>query len=194
MKKVAGIFLLSIFLVSFVLAVQGNGNNVSSSIGIQFSNQNNVQAGNYENEEGKQFSIQEKEQNRLRIHSGNFSADCNCNLTQEQVQNKTKLKMQLSNGRNAEIKIMPDTASETALTRLRLKVCNESNNCSIELKEVGQGNETKVAYEFQAQKKVKVLGLFRTKAKVTAQVNAENGAFISTKEPWWMSLASEDEE
>ena len=31
---------------------------------------------------------------------------------------------------------MPNTASETALNRLKLKNCNEENNCNIELKEV----------------------------------------------------------
>jgi len=33
------------------------------------------------------------------------------------------------------IKIMPDVASEAALSRLRLRVCNETNNCTIELKD-----------------------------------------------------------
>lgn len=213
-----GLFLLGICLVSFMsfaFASQGNDlstsgdigyssqgnnneNNVSSSVSVQFSNQNKVQAGNYESVNGQKFEIQEREQNRLRIHSGNFSADCECNLTEEQVQNqnRTRLKMQLSNGEYSEVKIMPDVASETALSRLRIRNCNESNNCSIELKEVGKCNGTQscAAYQVQAEKKVKVFGLFRARARSYAQINAENNEVISVKEPWWMSLASDDEE
>lgn len=93
-----------------------------------------------------------------------------------------------------EVKIMPDTASERALERLRLNVCSEENNCSIELKEVGNGNQTKAAYEVKVEKQARVLGLFKTKIQVQAQVDAENGEVIQTKKPWWAFLASESEE
>jgi hypothetical protein len=93
-----------------------------------------------------------------------------------------------------EVKIMPDTASERALERLRLNVCSEENNCSIELKEVGNGNQTKAAYEVKVEKQARVLGLFKTKMQVQAQVDAENGEVIQTKKPWWAFLASESEE
>ena len=89
---------------------------------------------------------------------------------------------------------MPDTASERALERLQLKTCSEENGCSIELKEVGQGDQVKAAYEVQVQKQAKVLGLFKTKMQVQAQVDAENGEVISAKKPWWAFLASESEE
>jgi hypothetical protein len=110
--------------------------------------------------------------------------------------NKTMLKTQLSNGRNAEIKIMPEVASETALARLRLRVCNETRNCSIELKEVGrgEGNQTRLAYEVQTERHFRILGMFRTKAQVRAQVDAENGEILQVKKPWWAFLASEPEE
>lgn len=98
------------------------------------------------------------------------------------------------NGKNMEVKIMPDTASERALERLKLNVCSEENNCSIELKEVGNGNQTKAAYEVKVEKQARVLGLFKTKMQVQAQVDAENGEVIQTKKPWWAFLASESEE
>jgi len=129
--------------------------------------------------EGTKFSV-----NGVEAHSF-------LNITAETAQNISQLKAQMSNGRNAEVKIMPDTASATALARLGLKVCNETNNCTIQLKEVGQGNQTKATYEIKAQQKVKLFGLFSAKMDVEAQVDAENGTAILEKKPWWSFLASE---
>jgi hypothetical protein len=95
-----------------------------------------------------------------------------------------------SNGTNAEVKIMPSTASETALARLKMKVCNESNNCTIVLKEVGVGAEKKLVYQMKAQKNVKVLGLFRAKMNVETNVDADTGEIISSKVPWWASIST----
>ena len=115
-------------------------------------------------------------------------------LNQEQVGEQTKLMTKLSNGKNAEIKVMPDVASQKALERLRLKSCSEENNCQIELKEVGQGEKVKVAYEMKVQKQSKVFGLFKAKMNVEAQIDAETGEVINSKKPWWAFLASESEE
>ena len=89
---------------------------------------------------------------------------------------------------------MPDTASETALARLRLKVCSEENECQIELKEVGQGEQVKAAYEMNIQRQSKFLGLFQTRMQVQAQVDAETGEIVRVKKPWWAFLASEPAE
>ncbi len=89
---------------------------------------------------------------------------------------------------------MPDTASETALKRLRLRVCSEENNCTIELKEVGKRNQTQAAYEIQAQRHAKLFGMFRLKMQTNAQVSAETGELIRVKKPWWAFLATEPEE
>lgn len=226
MKKLVMIFICTLLLFSFLsfslvladsdnnngnqarvqAAQSGNGENEndngngesenSNSQGLGSTIRNRVQAGTYTNEQGKEIRVSEMAQNRIRIHSGNATADCECTMTEEQVQNRTRLKMQLSNGKNAEIKVMPDTASETALARLRLRVCAAENNCTIELKEVGNQNrnETRAAYEVQAQKHFKILALFRTKAQVKAQIDAENGEVIRVKKPWWAFLASEEEE
>ena len=110
---------------------------------------------------------------------------------QDQFENKTNLKTQLSNGKKAEIKVMPDTASEKAIEGLQLKVCNLSeNNCQIELKEVGNGEQVKAAYEVKAQKETRVLGMFKTTMHVQTQIDAETGETIQSKKPWWAFLAT----
>lgn len=86
----------------------------------------------------------------------------------------------LSNGRNAEIKIMPETASQKAIERLG------ELGFSIVLKEVGND---KVVYELTGNKEGKFLGIFKIMAKVQAQVDAETGD-VKVIKPWWAFLAS----
>ncbi len=107
--------------------------------------------------------------------------------------NMNQFHVKLSNGRLSEIKIMPDVAAERALERLRLKVCNETNNCTLELKEVGNQNQEKLAYELQIQRHTRVLGIFQAKVQVRAEIDAENGE-VKTHKPWWMFLATQPEE
>jgi hypothetical protein len=156
-----------------------------------------VKAGVYTNEAGDQMRVSELAKNRLRLHVGNTSVDCDCdglNITQEQVQNRTRLKTKLKNGRDITIKIMPNVASLTALKRLRLKVCNESRNCSIELKEVGKGNKTRLVYEAKARKTFKILGFIKNREQVRTRIDAETGEEIDVKRPWWAWMASEEDE
>ena len=83
----------------------------------------------------KNILFEKGENNSIYLRIGNFSAKTKLNISENlDENNRSELKVKLSSGRNAEIKIMPDTAAERALERLRLKVCNKSNNCSIELK------------------------------------------------------------
>ena len=153
-----------------------------------------LQIGSYTGPEGKQMQIHQQANNQLRLEVGGFSANCPIcgNMTQEQFENRTILYAGLSNGRNAEIKVMPDTASQTALQKLRLRNCNE--NCTIELKEVGSGNQTRAAYEMRTQRNSRVLGMFKARMNVQAQVDAESGEVIRTGKPWWAFLATEPEE
>ena len=198
MKKLVILIFLSLLLVSLVAAQnQQNQQNQQSqnqdSISV-VEVQNKVRTGDYTSESGKKIRIEAENENRVKIKSNNVSAECECEIEQEQVQNKTKLKVKLSNGRNAEIKVMPDTASETALARLRLRNCVEEEGCVIELKEVGKGNQTRAAYELKTQRQSKILGLFRARMQVQAQVDAESGEIIRTRKPWWAFLASEVDE
>ncbi len=161
---------------------------------IQTRTQERVKAGDYTTEDGKKLQIQEQTNNRIQLKADNVAAETALEMVQEQSGTATKLQVKLSNGRNAEVKVMPSTASATALERLRLHVCSAENNCTIELKEVGTGNQTRAAYEVQVEKQSRFLGIFKTKMKVKAQVDAENGEVIQTKKPWWAFLASEAEE
>ena len=210
MKKILTSLLFLVLLTSFAFAKVGNGEGnddlppVPSLISSGANQNANVQAqvmsqirdGNYTLENGKKAQLMLQENNRFRLKVNNVSAECEetCNLTQEQTQNRTRLFINFSNGRNSEIKIMPNTASETALARLRIRVCNETNNCTIQLKAVGKGNETRAAYEVQVQRHFKLLGMFRLKAQERAQIDAENGEVIVVKKPWWAFLASETPE
>lgn len=112
-------------------------------------------------------------------------------MTQEQTAEGTKLSVILSNGKNAEVKVMPDAVSQKAVEQLKLNACTEDSGCSIELKEVGQGTEIKAAYEVQAKKDAKFLGLFKTQIRVQAQVDAETGEIIKTQKSWWSLLATQ---
>ena len=90
----------------------------------------------------------------------------------------------LSNGRKAEIKIMPWTASERAIERLG------QLNFTVQLKEVGKGDEAKAIYELSGEKQGRFLGLFKIKGEVKAEIDAETGEFIKVKKPWWAFLTS----
>ncbi len=193
---ILGIMLLLVTLPLTIAAgpQTGSANSGASSnesgqgleVNTELSTQNKGEESQLQNQ--VQVQVQSGEGNELKIQSGNVEAKTNMNITSEQIQNKTQLKVKLSNGINAEIKIMPNTASETALARLGAKC---ENNCTIELKEVGNGNQTKVAYEIKTQKQAKVLGLFQAKMQVQAQVDAETGEVIQAKKPWWAFLATE---
>jgi archaellum component FlaG (FlaF/FlaG flagellin family) len=158
-----------------------------------------IENGDYIMEDGKKIRIQNSENNRVQLRDGNLSVECACNLSQEQIQNRTRLKVALSNGRNAEIKIMPNVASEVALERLRLRNCIAEENCTIELKEVNalrdiNGTRERLAYELQTKRESRIFGLFKAKMQVRAQVDAENGDVIAVKKPWWAFLARESKE
>ena len=177
MKRILTLLMAGLFLVSLMAAQQSKGENLSENIPTLYS-------ANRVNQEMKTMI-----QQRLKFR--NQSLDCEgCNLSI----NGSRIRAKLSNGRNSEVKIMPEVASQRALERLRLKVCNRSNNCSIELKEVGRGNKTRLAYELQAERHYKLLGMFRTKAQNRVKVDAENGEIISEGKPWWGFLAREVED
>jgi hypothetical protein len=95
----------------------------------------------------------------------------------------TKSFFNLSNGRNAEIKIMPETASQIAIEKLG------ELNFTIQLKEVGKKDNARPVYELTGKKQGKFLGIFKIMAKVEVQVDAEDGN-VKVIKPWWAFLAS----
>jgi len=126
----------------------------------------------------------------IRIENGEVEeAETELELDDEFEDNETtELRARLSNGRFAEVKILPNVASEIARERLRAK------NFTLELKEVANKTQIRAAYEIQFERHAKLLGLFRIKAQNKAQVDAETGEIIRIKKPWWAFLATEEEE
>ncbi|MBW2982153.1 DUF2202 domain-containing protein [Candidatus Woesearchaeota archaeon] len=145
--------------------------------------------GTYSDSRGNRLSVR-RQGNQIMMESRGRSI--NCTLCDNLSQEGERVRARLSNGRNADIKIMPETASETALQRLRLRNCDE--NCTIELKEVGSGEQAKAAYELRAQRNARVFGIFRARMNVQAQVDAETGEMLQVRKPWWAFLATEAEE
>ncbi len=145
------------------------------------------------NLKGKNMTIREVSEDKREMIIDKINTRTGLNLTVEDLDNETSLGAWLSNGRHALVKVMPNTASKKAIERLKLKVCNESNNCTIELKEVGIGNKTKLAYEIKAEEESKVLFLFKNRMKVIAEVDGETGEIISARRPWWSFLAKKQD-
>lgn len=173
------------------IQTQTQTNNSEAGEQIKKQTQSQVQSGSLTMQGGKQLDVKTQSNNQVQLKSGNSEAQTSMKMTQEQTTTGTKLQVQLSNGKNAEVKIMPDTASEKALEQLRLKTCTSESGCSIELKEVGSGNQTRAAYEIKTQANAKFLGLFKTKVNVQAQVDAETGDVIKTSKPWWVKITPE---
>ena len=141
---------------------------------------------------GKNITIKELNEEQKTILAGKINAKTGLNLTSDDIGNGnvgSVLRTYLSNGRNAEVKVMPDRASATALKRLRAK-CSD-RNCTVELKEVNIDGRTRLVYEIQTDKDSNVFLLFKNKMIVKAQVDAETGEIISAKKPWWAFIAKE---
>ena len=186
------IFLFALILIASFISAEQQVTAIGTGQGLGQSLEGQVKAGNYISNQGEEIQISVEDGIKIKVEDN--KAHSLLNITSEKIQEKTHLRAQLSNGRNAEIKIMPNTASETALARLRLKVCNESNNCMIQLKEVGMGNETKPAYEIQIERHSRILGIFEKKMQVGVNVDAETGEILKEHKPWWAFLATEPAE
>ena len=97
--------------------------------------------------------------------------------------NETDVVARLSNGRKALIKIMPDTASEIAIARLRAL-----NFTRIELKEIRHDGELRAVYKVEMNKNGKFLGIFKMKVRVSSDIDSETGDVLRIGKPWWAFL------
>ena len=148
-----------------------------------------------ETENGKVLNITAGSSgNNIILTMNRTKVNSNLSIEQEREENRLVLRAKLSNGLNSEIKIMPDVAAERALERLRLRVCSEENNCTIELKETGNENIKRIAYELRGDKNSRLFGLLNARMRVLANVDAETGEVIFSKKPWWAFLATESGE
>lgn len=101
-------------------------------------------------------------------------------------------RFRMKNGEDFEIKVDPSDIINKVVTRLKLRGCNESNDCSIDLKEVVKRRVHRVAYHLKAKQRGRFLGMFKTKLNIEAEVDAETGEVIETTKPWWSFLVTED--
>lgn len=147
----------------------------------------------HENEkEHRNITIRELSNHTKEIIAGKINAKTGLNLTADDINGSlgATLSAYLSNGRHAHIKYMPDRASLIALDRLRARC----DNCTVELKEIGSGNKTRVVYVVETQKESRVLLIFGKKKIVSAEVDAETGEVISIHRPWWSFLSRDKDE
>ena len=93
-----------------------------------------------------------------------------------------QLRANLSSGEEQNINVLPDEASQIVLEILRI------NNFSIELREVGEGDDVKAVYLAEGNKSGKLLGLFDVNLAVEVQIDSETGDIIRYSEPWWAFL------
>ncbi|OGJ12239.1 hypothetical protein A3K62_00885 [Candidatus Pacearchaeota archaeon RBG_16_35_8] len=95
------------------------------------------------------------------------------------------LRAKMRNGNFTRIKIMPGTASEIALERLR------ALNFTIQLREVTDRNVPRVVYNIEANKNGRFLGVFKLAMKSSAEVDPETGEVLDVNVPWWAFLVAE---
>ena len=198
---------VALFLPAINAAMNNNGNSENSFMtenGNQYFNESitgyrdreQIKLRTFSTAEGKEVNVRSEGLSRPEIKVGNSIARCesNCVIESEVIDGETKIFSKNSYGLDREIKIMPDSASFKALEKLRVRNCNESNNCTIELKQSGEGNQSRLAYEVSLQKRAKIFGLFATKMQVGADIDAESGEIIRERKPWWSFLASKVDE
>jgi len=192
MNKVFLYLFVFLFAISFVFAAgenavlmsAGNSEDIESN-----GSQNQVAVQTMNQGESSQLRVETSSEfgTTLKSQDGKSEAKTSMSLNQDGT---GKTFTTLSNGMNAEIKVMPDSASEKALEVLSAK-CEETG-CEIELKEVGKGNETKAAYEVKAKKEVKVLGFINAQMRTQAQIDAGTGEVVKTRNSWWGFLAKKN--
>jgi len=101
--------------------------------------------------------------------------------------NLNKIRKLLSNNQYKDIKVLPDRASAVAVEKLKT-----NRNLTLNLIEVGQGNNLSVVYEIQGNTTIKLLGLFKVRAVLTARVDAETGELLEFETPWWYFLVGRE--
>ncbi|MFA5386169.1 MAG: hypothetical protein WC297_00595 [Candidatus Paceibacterota bacterium] len=135
----------------------------------------------------------------IKIHKGNGSSteiysdhvfatttlEVEVKVEKLSTSTSSTLNVKLSNGRKAEVKIMPNQASEVAIKRLG------DLGFNVQLREASSTTASStIVYELDGHKQVRLLGLFRVNMLVKATVNAEDGTVVSVARPWWSFLSS----
>jgi hypothetical protein len=100
----------------------------------------------------------------------------------------SEIEVRNSLGETTRIKILPDTASEIALERLKAK-----NLTKVELKEVLHKNVPRVVYRVETSQNGKFLGVFKLSLKGETQIDPETGEVIDMNVPWWAFLVAKED-
>lgn len=114
--------------------------------------------------------------------------DIDLEIEEEIDSDETRFRYKLSDGREKELKVMPDAASEKVVEELRLEDCSDENNCEIVLKEVDEKDDVSAVYEISAEKEGWFLGLFKVRTQVVGQVDVDSGEVVKIDKPWWSFL------
>lgn len=174
-----------------------------------------------ENEEelGNEYGNITRERNRLRIHANASEVPANCTKTGSAlkcnidggrqmtifagnsgnviIQNKNvnasttvelfnhngKVYMNKSGNQTKKVNYMPDQVQERVRERTKAKL----NNTNITLNENGE-------YKYSAEKEARFLWLFKTREKVSWNIDAETGEILKEHAPWWGFLANDVED
>ncbi len=132
--------------------------------------------------------IREKFKYEIKGEETDVETEDEIDLEEETNGTDYKLKARLKDGDFEEIKIMPDTASQIALERLK------ALNFTIQLKEGRYNNTPRVVYNIEAKKNGKFLGIFKLSLKTDAQVDSQTGELLGVNAPWWAFLVAQQDE
>lgn len=108
----------------------------------------------------------------------------------ESADGRIVVKVKTKDGKEKEIKVLPDRASEIAKARLKAKFGNNS----LEIREIVHNNLPRVVYHLEGNSSGKFLGIFKTNMNVNTEVDAETGEVVVVNRPWWSFMVKQDAE
>jgi len=133
--------------------------------------------------------IRERIKYEIKGNDVDIEAENEIDLEEETSGTEYKLKARLRNGNVTDIKIMPDTASEIALERLR------ALNFTIQLRErLDNRNIPRVVYNIETNQNGRFLGVFKIALRANAEVDPETGELLEVNTPWWAFLVTGEDD
>jgi len=131
-----------------------------------------------------------REKFRYEIKGKNITVDAEdeIDLEENTAGSNYSLRARLRNGNHTNIRIMPDTASEIALERLRAK------NFTIQFRERLHNNVPRVVYNIESNDDGRFLGIFKIRMRANAEVDPETGELLDVNKPWWAFMVAESAE
>jgi cysteine-rich repeat protein len=103
-------------------------------------------------------------------------------VREEIKNNRSRMKAKLSTGAEQDIIFLPDEALQVAFDELT------SQNITIELREITEGNTVKAVFSAKTIKPGRLLGIFNTQVNLETLIDTETGEIIKTNRPFWAFL------